>query len=72
MRVQHPTSRCSACQAEVGWVVTKNGKKMPVDADTLSDLDRSMLGQVGNTVPYRNGEHRSHFSTCPAAKEFRR
>jgi hypothetical protein len=71
MRIQKPTSQCSACKAEIGWVKTKRGKNMPVDAETLSETDIEILGRVGETVDYRHGEHVSHFQTCPNAQEFR-
>jgi hypothetical protein len=72
MRVQSPTSPCRACKAEIGWVVTAKGKRMPVDAVSLTAADREVLGRVGDSLPYRHGEHVSHFGTCPNAKQFRK
>jgi len=72
MRVQSPTSRCRGCNAEIGWVVTKNGRRMPVDASSLNAADLEVLGRVGDSLPFRYGEHVSHFSTCPNVKDFRR
>lgn len=72
MRRQNATSKCSGCGAEVGWVITKRGKRMPVDAESLTDEDVEILGRVGESLDYRHGDHTSHFGTCPKAGEFRR
>lgn len=71
MRIQRATTQCRACKAEIGFVVTRRGKNMPVDAESLTEADLEVLGRVGEKVEYRHGEHVSHFNTCPNAKEFR-
>ena len=72
MREQRPTTPCRACGEDIAFVVTRAGKKMPVNADSLSEEDVELLRLVGQTVDYRHGEHESHFSTCIKADEFRR
>jgi len=78
------TSTCKTCGAEIVWVVTEKGKRMPLDADPHADgrfiklrLDPdgskvvhflSVGEQVANTKP----TYESHFSTCPEADLHRR
>jgi len=71
MRVQHATTKCRSCEAEIAFVKTKRGKAMPVDAESLTEEDVEILGRVGEEVAYRHGEHVSHFSTCPDADKYR-
>jgi hypothetical protein len=54
--------RCSSCGARIVWLVTKNLKHIPVDADTVNPGDEKL------ELP----RHISHFATCPDAKKFRR
>ena len=71
-------SRCKACAAEIMWVRTENGKRIPLDVDpvpggniSLSDDGRTAIvhGQaILDTTPL----YASHFSTCPDAGVFRR
>ena len=72
MREHKPTGPCRACKAEIAFVVTRKGKHMPVDAGSLSAEDLELLSRVGEKVPFRYGDHISHFATCPQAGEFRR
>lgn len=51
---------CMGCGGPIVWIVTKNGKRMPVEP-----LDKSVNG---NKVT--RGE--SHFAHCPHAARFRR
>jgi hypothetical protein len=37
---QGVASKCRSCGATVYWIVTKNGKKMPVEADGVSHFAR--------------------------------
>jgi hypothetical protein len=61
----HPfETRCSACQALIVWFRTKNGKRMPVNAETTKPTDAAHQLDLSR--------HVSHFSTCPAADQFRR
>lgn len=71
MQEQKATGQCRSCDAEIGWVVTRKGKRMPVDAETLSAEDLELLGR-GEKLDYRHGEHTSHFETCPDAQSFKK
>ncbi len=51
---------CRSCKAAIFFLPTKNGKMMPIDAETVA---------VDDDV-YMPGIHRSHFDTCPDAKKF--
>jgi hypothetical protein len=55
-------SNCSACKKEVVWLMTKNGRQMPVDAETVKEGDKE----------FDYARHTSHFATCPAASYFRK
>lgn len=61
--------REAICQAEIVFLITKKGKKMPVDAESLSVDDVAAL-EAGEEVTFRYGDHISHYQTCPAAKTF--
>lgn len=50
---------CRACNARIAWIVTPNGKKLPLDVDRGEQLDSGEL----KCVP--------HFATCPQADRFR-
>jgi hypothetical protein len=63
---------CRSCQAAVEWVVTINGKPMPLDLGL--QLDGNLV--VGSDGIARATEdrpaRRSHFATCPHAHQHRR
>lgn len=73
------TSHCRTCQAEIIWVVTEKGKKMPIDAEPTSSDDgrfrKERLDPNGDKVVHfvRDDElasndrplYASHFQTCP-------
>lgn len=78
-------SECRDCRAPILWaVVTSSGKKMPLDAEpvesgniTVESRDERGVPQVryvtvADRAQGRTGRYVSHFSTCPAAKKFRR
>lgn len=67
----HPPKACD-CGTQIAFVLTRKGKHMPVDADSLSEEDVELLNRPGQSVDYRHGDHVSHFTTCPKAKEFRK
>lgn len=63
--VRHPKAvNCGSCRALIVWFKTPQGRKMPVDEETVrptdgeNDLDLS--------------RHRSHFATCPDANKHRK
>jgi hypothetical protein len=55
--------QCSSCHADIVWLLTAKGKRMPVDAATV---------KPGDYLFEPNGEHVSHFATCPSAQQHRR
>jgi hypothetical protein len=50
---------CNRCEADIVWIGTYKGKRMPVDADTY---------EAGDEIYDRN-KHTSHFDTCGERKE---
>lgn len=83
----YTVDKCSSCQAPIIWSTTRNGKRMPVDAEpvpleggggniTLGDLrDGSPLATVhGNPASLFGATrvYRSHFVTCPFRERHRR
>jgi hypothetical protein len=54
--------RCKSCNAQIVFLETAAGKRMPIDADTVEAED---------TV-YEHGRHVSHFSSCPQAQQHRK
>ena len=65
IRERHPFEvRCRSCGAPIVWFCTKNGKRMPVDAETTQPTDAEHQLDLKR--------HRSHFSTCPDADKHRR
>ena len=80
------TSKCRSCGAEIIWIKTFSGKKMPVDAAIVNffpDPEGKELfvmenGAVVHGIKALPGEvhyypgHISHFATCPNADQHRR
>lgn len=79
-------ARCKACGAEIVWIDTPAGKKIPCDVKLVAYWERK--GAPGKVVT-PNGEVLSadfkgkldkvtgigcvpHWATCPAADQFRR
>lgn len=75
-------AQCRSCDAPVIWVVTTNGKRMPVDADPVVAargfrLDDEVEGEVPlatftQTPAQDERLYLSHFATCPNADQHRR
>ncbi len=69
-------SRCRSCDESIVWMVTANGRKIPVDADSVdeSELEWAISDRRNNRhMPlFDPQEHTSHFATCPAADHHRR
>ena len=61
-------AECRSCHAEVFWIVTKSGKRMPIDCSV-----------VGGREPWKgvpgdgelDGRGISHFAACPQANSWR-
>jgi len=54
-------TKCKSCGAEIVFVLTEKGHKMPVDA-----------GSWNGEAMYHHGVHVSHFSTCKNADKHRK
>jgi hypothetical protein len=59
---QQRIRRCGSCGAAVIWFTTRNGRPMPVNAESVHALDSQL------ELP----RHISHFATCPNAARHRR
>ena len=53
---------CRSCSAPIIWMKTKNFKTIPVDYDSVEDLE----------LMFEPGKHVSHFATCPNASNHRK
>lgn len=76
-------SECKSCHAPIRWARTVAGKNMPLDVDELGEVaifDDGNVEQIGWDGPLRRvqvvaprpGLHRSHFASCPSAREHRK
>lgn len=75
-------SECRSCGAEILWVTTTNGKRMPVDREPsdrgnvdITDLSQARYLRQGQVELAREANlplHLSHFATCPNAARHRR
>jgi hypothetical protein len=54
-------SRCRSCRAELVFLRTKNGKRMPVN---VVPTEPAFRGPNNGEVLFCYGEHQSHFQTC--------
>lgn len=73
---------CRSCGAEIQWMETENGKKMPVDPEPLrwgdlknGDVAVNFHGRTRkkNKHMRENGDwFLSHFATCPNADDHRK
>lgn len=68
-------SNCKACNKEIFFLKTNNGKLIPVNAESLN---HSELHDLKNN-PLANGQrlfdskrHVTHFADCPKADKYRR
>ena len=58
-KVQGDTESCNRCDADIVWIDTFKGKRMPIDADSYEQGDEI----------YDRNKHTSHFDTCGNRKE---
>ena len=54
--------KCKGCNADLIFLATKSGKRMPVLASSVN---------IGDTE-FDVKKHRSHFADCQAAQKFRK
>lgn len=67
--------RCRSCGAPVVWAHTENGQRIPVDPQPITGGNLLLVGLTDPPrVVYdkRHGTHRTHFASCPHAKQWRR
>lgn len=57
-------TECRACGEAIVFLQTRNGRRIPVNAETVLD--------PGETDFDESRGHVSHFDTCPDAARFRR
>lgn len=81
---RYPTSECSSCKAPIIWAVTKQLRKIPVDAEPvdanngggnilLDPGDPPWATVVTNpALLFGKTVYRSHFVTCPWAERHRK
>jgi hypothetical protein len=61
----HPfETRCRSCEALIVWFLTKNGKRMPVNAETTKETDAEHQLDLSR--------HKSHFASCKDAEDWRK
>lgn len=73
-------STCRSCGARITWLETDGGKKIPVDEDPVPYGNIVVIGGMAHVIGTRDvselafvePRYRSHFATCPQAKEWRR
>ncbi len=75
-------AKCRSCGAEIRWIVTASGRRMPLDAEPHPegniDADGEGTGyvvkgpQAGDTLIHGRPLYRSHFATCPFAAQHRK
>ena len=77
-------AKCKSCGADIIWIVTPNGKKMPCDSQKIYYRQNFHTGALTLVLP--NGKidrgdidfesekygYTSHFATCPSANLHRR
>lgn len=71
---------CKYCGRAIVWATTDSGKRMPVDVEPvelgnvrLVDGPNGLIAKVTVPAMIPEGErYRSHFATCPKAREARR
>lgn len=63
-------ANCRSCRAEIVWLVTPKGKKMPIDADYMAlryDMD-----EAEPAFSWEAHHEGVHWGTCPNANEHRK
>lgn len=63
--------KCRSCGADIIWLMTKNAKRMPVNAGPEVVEHESAIPGRNPTPPIFDPKvHKSHFGTCPEAKRW--
>ena len=72
---------CQSCGSPIYWLKLKSGKSMPVDQPLITVENPALVGKLTLVTP--DGEvvskaplglrgYRSHFASCPNAKDHRK
>ena len=64
-------AKCRSCDAAIVWMITRNGKNIPVDVDSVDECDLEW-GDDDKPGFERAAGHVAHFETCPNAANHRR
>lgn len=67
---RNPYKKCE-CGQMMAFINTAKDKYIPVNVESLSEVDRHELS-IGAKVVFDSKRHISHFADCPNAKRFRR
>ena len=63
--------QCRSCGADIIWVETVNGKRMPVDAKPEKRFVLSVADGEASIATIKD-TYVSHFATCPNASKHRK
>lgn len=65
---------CRGCHVPITWAKTPNDEWMPIEPRRGGNVLAVPVssGVIAKTVAHGQGDHVSHFATCPDAKRFRR
>lgn len=66
---------CRSCDARIVWMITNADKNMPVNADSVDELELTWTFPKGSMVSkplFDPEQHESHFATCKDADSWRR
>ena len=64
-------TQCKSCGQYIFFLRTQSGKLMPVDAESVADIEYELPDMDEPEYAPLEG-HVSHFSTCPNADKHRR
>ena len=64
------TNNCRHCDECIVWMITARGRRMPVNAESVDEVDI----EYSDGMPMFDAKlgHESHFATCPGAHIERR
>lgn len=66
-------ARCRSCGAPIIWVVTENGRRIPLDADSERRfVIRDSIQAKGPRLALVRPTYQTHFATCPQADQWRK
>ena len=72
-------NKCQSCKAYIVWVLTKNGKSMPIDYTESPEHNQMfpispplVFDSTKMVSHFATWKMVSHFATCPDAKKFRK